>query len=370
MNGYDRQSVSSLQMGMLLFVYVTGSAIINVPGPLISEAWGGVWISLLISATLGMLLLACLLFLNRAEPELSYVECSRKALGNVATALLSVVTLSFLFHIATGIVVDVGLFMTSSMLRETPYSVFTLSIFALAAVTARCGLEVMARMFTFILILILPLTLIVLALAFPNYHAANLLPIFPYGVRPIWHGAYFSFGFPYQEIFVFGMLLRHIRPADRRKAVRTLPVGLALCTLLLILASLCTLMVFGPLAAENKYSLFELARIIEAFQIIQRIESVIGMSLIAGSYMKVSLTLYVMAHFIADLCKLKDARPIMMPLALIGFLNTIVSFDSSAEWVEIVSVVHPLWGFFAFTVPLLLTVAATAIRRRAGARAA
>ncbi|MBB6735199.1 GerAB/ArcD/ProY family transporter [Cohnella zeiphila] len=362
--------ISAFQMSLLLFAFMTGSAIINIPGPIISEAFGGAWISLLFSGAAGLLLLGCLLFLHRAEPDLSYVECSKKALGTAVTFALSVMTVPFLLHIVTGIVIDVGLFMNSSMLRETPNTVFNLAIFAIAALTARAGIEVMARMFALILMLIIPLTVIVLALAIPNYQFANLLPVFPYGWRPIWHGAYSSFGFPFEEIFVFGMLLKYTRKEDRTFLGRSLAKGFSSCILFLILSTLCTLMLFGPLAPIKKYSLFELARIIEAFEIIQRIESVIGMSLIAGSYMKESIALFVLAHFVSDLFKLKDARAIMMPLALIGFLNSLVSYDSNTEWIEIVNVMHPLWAFGGFTLPLLLTAALIGIkRRRSGARA-
>lgn len=61
----DKQTVSAFQMGVLFFVFMTGSSIINIPGALIGKANNGAWLSLLLSGGIGFLILACILFLHR-----------------------------------------------------------------------------------------------------------------------------------------------------------------------------------------------------------------------------------------------------------------------------------------------------------------
>ena len=76
----------------------------------------------------------------------------------------------------------------------------------------------------------------------------------------------------------------------------------------LCISTICTIMLFGPLAGVKKYSLYELARTVDVQEIITRIESVIGMSLIAGSYMKATIMLYVISLYVSQLFKFKDYK--------------------------------------------------------------
>ncbi len=164
-----QETVSPQQMGVLFFAFMTGSSIINIPSPLIGKAGNGAWLSLLISGGISMGLLGCMLYLHRRYPDLTFVEYSRKLIGAWPTAIMSVLPLSMMMQMLTGIVLDIGLFMRSSMLRETPTYAFTSLIYMVAALSARAGIEVIARMFLLIMILIASFISAVLLLAFENY---------------------------------------------------------------------------------------------------------------------------------------------------------------------------------------------------------
>lgn len=358
------ETISPMQMGILFFTYMTGSSIINIPSPLIGKAENGAWLSLLISGAVGMALLGCMLYLHARFPNLSFVEYSRKLIGTWPTIIISVLPLSFMLHMLTAIVLDISLFMKSAMLRETPTYAFTSLVYMVAALTVRAGLEVMARMFTIIMVLVVISVSAVLLLAFEDYSPGNLVPLMPQGILPVLNGAFFSYGFPYAEVFLFAMILRNVHKSSKSGLNRNMLLSLLLNIFTLCISTACTIMLFGPLSGIKKYSLYELARTVEVQEIITRIESVIGMSLIAGSYMKTTITLYVLCLFLTHLLKLKDYRTLVMPISLIAFLNTLVGFQSDMQWVEIVSIVHPLWVTFAYTIPLLLVTAVAAIRNR------
>ncbi|MDQ0062597.1 GerAB/ArcD/ProY family transporter [Paenibacillus harenae] len=361
------ETISAQQLGVLFFTFMTGSSIINIPAPLIGKADNGAILSLLISGAMGMALLGCMLYLHARFPAMSFVEYSRKLIGVWPTIIISVLPLSFMMHMLTAIVLDIGLFMRSSMLRETPIYAFTSLIYMVSALTVRAGLEVMARMFTIIMILVVLFVSSVLLLAMEDYNPGFLVPVMPEGIQPVLNGAFFTFGFPYAEVFLFAMLFHFVRKQSNKQANsglnRHMFLSLLMNILTLCISTACTIMLFGPLAGIKKYSLYELARTVEVQEIITRIESVIGMSLIAGSYMKTTITLYVLCLYVTHLFKLKDYRTIVMPITLIAFLNTLVGFESDMQWVEIVSIVHPLWDTFAFAVPLLLLTVIAAFRK-------
>lgn len=360
----DKEQISHIQIGVLLFVFMTGSSIINIPGPLIGMAGNGAWISLLISGAVGFAMLGMLLFLSGRYPGLSYVDYSRKLIGKLPTLVLGLLSLTFMLQILSAMVLDVGLFMVSSMMRETPTYVFTSLILLIAALTARAGIEVIARMFVFLVLLTAIFLFSTLLFAIPDYIPSQLLPVFPKGIKPVLHGAYFSFGFPYAEVFVFGLLIPFVAPKNRKKVPASMLYALSFNVFTLCAATISGIMVFGPFAGDVPYVLFAMARLVEFQEIVQRIESIIGMSLILGSYMKTTITLYAISHFVGRLFKLKDDSVLVMPIALLSFFTGMVTYDGPSGWGAVVTSVHPLWATAAFVGPLTLLAIMAAFRKK------
>lgn len=351
-----KETVSPVQMSTLFFSFMTGSAIINIPGPLVGVAKNGAWLSLLISCVFGFLILACILYLHEKYPGYTYIDYAKKILGPWLTALLSVPFILYMCQMASGIVLDAGLFLSTTMMKRTPIFVFNAFTFTLIAFTVRAGIEVMVRMFTNLILIMLFFVFIVMLLSIPNYHPDYIMPIMPDGIKPVLHGAYFSFGFPYAEAFLFAMLLPFVKknPDNKNSLNRWMFIALLLNTLILISSVICVIFVAGSVAGDVKYSLYLVARLIDFQDIIQRIESIIGMTLIAGSYMKATVALFVLNLTLTRLFGLQDDRLLIFPLALINLFLSVVMYDSEIQWYEIVSNIWPLWNGVAGFVPLLL----------------
>ncbi|CAM4009005.1 spore germination protein [Paenibacillus alkaliterrae] len=360
----NRESITAGQMSLLFFTFMTGSSIINIPAPLIAFAKNDAWLSLIISGTIGGLLLSCVLYLNKQYPGLTFVEYSRKAVGTWITYLLSIPFVSFLFHMCAGIVIDVDLFMTSSLMDETPMYIFSFIVLLAAAITAQAGIEAMARMFIIIITVMLCFVVIIFLLALPDYHPDQLLPIMPQGIKPVLHGAYFSYGFPYAEVIVFVMLLSFVRKTNSKELNKSMYMALVMNGVILIISVVCTIMMFGPMAGERKYSLYQFARIIQAVDIIERIESIIAMALIAGSYMKATITLYALTLAMSQLLRLRDNRILMFPIALIIVLLTLLLSEGMTKWEETVATIHPLYVSISYVFPVLLLTLVTWIKSK------
>lgn len=359
-----REQISSGQMSVIFFCFMTGSSIVNIPGPLIGYAKNGAWISLLISISIGIVILACLLYLYRRFPNLTFIEYSNALVGKWITVLLAIPFISFQFHMASGIVLDIGLFMTTSMMRQTPIILFIFLLFIVVALTVRSGIEAMARMFSIPIISVLLSIIIILVLSIPNYQLEHLVPLMPDGIKPVVLGAYLSYGFPYVEIVLMAMLLpfaRREKPANLSKGMY---VALLVNGFFLIAVTLCTILVFGPMAGERLYSMFEVARIVDLLEVIQRIESLVGISLIMASFMKASITLFILNLTFTKLFNLQDERILIFPLALSCFLFAMMQIEQGqATWVASVTAIHPLWGTIAYLLPLLVVLGAATIRK-------
>lgn len=163
-------------MAVLLYVFLTGAAVIYVPGPLIGIAGAGAWISLLLSGAIGFIILMMLFYLSRRFPGRDYIDYSRALIGNVMTMLFGLAAISYLLPMQASIIEGVGLFMVSAMMRETPLYLFSSLVFLIAACTARAGIEIIARMFSLIMLVTTFFIIIVLVFALPEYQPEQLLP--------------------------------------------------------------------------------------------------------------------------------------------------------------------------------------------------
>ncbi len=158
---------------------------------------------------------------------MTFIEYSKAMVGNWITVLLAIPFISFQFHMTSGIVLDIGLFMTSSMMRQSPLYLFVLLVFVVVALTVRSGIETMARMFIVPIVSVLLFVIIILVLSYPNYEVEHLRPIMPLGIKPVVLGAYFSYGFPYVEIVLMAMILPYVRKEKPATSVERHVYGLA-----------------------------------------------------------------------------------------------------------------------------------------------
>lgn len=356
--------ISSSQMVFLFFIFMTGSSIVNVPGPVITMAQNGAWISLLCTLFIGGIFLAVLFVLHRLRHDFTLVEFSYHSLGKILTVFVVVPVIIYLLIMVTWIVMGVGGFMSSSTMRDTPEYVFHFFIFLTVALTVRAGIEVMARMFVMFTILVVFFVVIVLVLSMGYYDVDNLFPIMPDGIKPILHGGYFTLGFPYSEVLVFAMLLPFTRLTEKHHLYRKMYFALGLNGLILIVTTVCSIMAFGPISGELRYPIFAVSRLIDFADFLQRIESMVGLSLITSSYMKATIVMFALNQTIVRLCKIKDEKILVFPLTLVCFFLSNTMYDSQAAYGEAVNSIWTLLNIFFLILPCFVVTIASLLRLR------
>ncbi|MCU6793319.1 spore germination protein [Paenibacillus sp. WQ 127069] len=358
-----QETISPIQTVLLFLAGMTGSSIVLIPGPLTGAARNGAWLSLLFAFLVGMILLACILYLHHCYPGLSLIEYSRQAIGSGLSLLFAVPFILTLFWQESAIVMEIGDFFKSTMMKNTPTSFINAMFFITIGLTARAGIEVMARMFVVLLFIMFGFIFVVWVLVAPYYHFEYVLPIMPDGIKPILHGAYISLGFPYVEIVIYSMLLPSTRPQASQKLGKYMFGALAINGVTLIISILVSIMVFGPVAGDLKYSLYQLARLIFIEEIIERIESVIGISLIAGSFMKASIVLFILAKAMSQVFRITNYRLLILPIALIALLLSVTMYSNGAAFNEDGYTVWPLTDSLVYALPTLLIVIVTLLKK-------
>ncbi|WP_349408333.1 endospore germination permease [Pseudalkalibacillus sp. SCS-8] len=348
------ETIGNWQMIILFQAFITGSSIINIQGPLIGIAKNGAWISILIINAVSFLILALVLRLYEKYPSKSYIQYSRDLLGLPLALCLGVPFLFLLYHITGNITYGMGQFFTTSMMKSTPLYVFHFLILMVAGLTVRAGIEVIARMFNGLLFFVLFIIFLIFVLNITHYHPEFLLPIVPEGWKPVFHGAYVGFGFPYMDIMYFAMVLPFLKREHDKPFKRWMYGGLLFNGMVLAFTVVTSIMILGPIAMNEKFPIYQAAKIIEIGEIIQRIESVFGMALIIGSYMKITLMLFIINEVMTQLFNLADKRAFVFPNALLVFLLSLTMYENEVELGESGAIMETILAFFLAFIPLVI----------------
>ncbi|WP_413376373.1 GerAB/ArcD/ProY family transporter [Alkalihalobacillus sp. 1P02AB] len=362
--GKDKESVSDRQMSFLFISFLLGSAIVNIPSPLVNRAGNMAWLSLIIAFLISIPLLLSILFLHRQSAEKTFVEHSRKTLGNFGTGLIVIPICIMLFLMITYIMFDVGLFLNNTLMLETPASIVHLFLYMVSALTVYAGIEVMGRMFTILFVFMIGAFILFLLLIMPQLQPDYLLPLFSDGLKPIFHGVYVNYGFPYAEVAIFALLLSFTHSDKKKGLKKAMFRALMLQGLFLMMAILLTIMVLGPTGADIKYSLFYIATLIDIKEVFTGVEAIVAMTWILGSYMKGTIALFALNFTFSQLLKLKDERMLIFPIALCSFFLSISTFDHEREFHVAVSTVYPLLITVIAVLPILFVVAMTFLRQK------
>ncbi|WP_335871839.1 GerAB/ArcD/ProY family transporter [Bacillus sp. 2205SS5-2] len=350
----EKEIISKPQMFMLFLAFITGSAIINIQGLLIGIAGNGAWVSLLIANTFGFLILSLVLILHEKYPNLSFIEYSQALVGKWVTWLIGIPLLLLLFLISANITNAMGFFFTTSMMRETPIYIFQFSILFVGCLTVKAGIEVMARMFQTLLSLIFLIVLVILTLNYVHYKPEFLLPVIPNGWKPVFHAAYVGFGFPYMDILYFTMILPYMSREKNQKFKSLMFLGLFINGIILAITIVASIMILGPIVSNEKFPLFQAARMVELGELIQRIEFIFGIALIIATYMKITMMIYIINEVMCQLFFITSKQSFIFINTLLILLLSLTIYKNDVELSENGIIMEPLLTFFIGFIPLLL----------------
>ena len=218
MKAVGKQSISAGQLAILYLSFMTGSSIVYIPNPMTQIAGNMAWLSIIAAALLGMLLLGCVLYLFRCYPDAAYPDYLSQVYGRWIAAFFILLLILMLYLMLSYIVLGIGNFFLNTMMVETPLYVFNGLTIITAAYTVHAGIEVMGRMFFPLVCSMLVFVYLIVCFAAPVARIETLLPFFQDGLKPILHGVYFSFGFPFAELFLFSVILPFVKKEERKHA--------------------------------------------------------------------------------------------------------------------------------------------------------
>jgi spore germination protein KB len=360
-----QEKIANRQLFNIFFIMRTTIVISILPVLTIGQARQDAWLAAVITFFLSAVFIWLLGRLALNFPDQSIIQYSKELLGKWPGGLLSLFFLSaFLLMGFTDLRVYSEVLRTV-FLPETPLIVVLGSMVFIAVVVCYAGLEPLGRMAD----LIFPVfTLAVLfTLLFPILEAdfSNLRPVLYHGWRPVLHAALTPTGIAAQYANLALLVPSVNQP---RKALQAALNSLLGASIILALAAVVVVALLGAEeGAHAAFPVFKMIRAIRLSEFLERIEIVTIFPWGLGLFVTLAVNLYSLAKGLAQLCRLQDYRPLLLPLAVIISTLALQGYSDSFELRQFFQpqVIAPFL-FFVLLFPVAILWIAYFFRRKKG----
>ncbi|ASF41157.1 spore gernimation protein [Halobacillus halophilus] len=346
----DNQTISARQYMFLVIFFIIGSSILIVPTPLAAQGKQDAWMSVILSILVGVILVMFLNKIGSLSSGKTFVQAAIFVFGNWAGRLFCIFYLSFLYILASLVLRNIGDFMTTQIIPETPLQ-FTHTLFLLVIIAGTyLGIESIARsseiFMPWMIILLIFLTISMM----PQINMGQLKPMFGNGVLPIISSSSIVIGTPLLEMVALLMIFPYVK--EEKKAKRAWILGTIIGGgVLFLITTLCLLVLGSDLTALNAYPTYRIGQKINIAGFLEGLEIIIAIIWMLTIFFKLIILYYATSVGIAQFLTLKDHRPLVLPLGMGMVVLSIIAYPDVAYFETFVGEV---WLSYSLTHGLIL----------------
>lgn len=353
----DKVKITNHQLFALTASFVCGSSILVASASTAGLAKQDAWISMLLSAVLGLFEVGLICFLWSHYPDMTYVEMIKQIFGKWIGSIIAGGFVFFCLLSTSQIVWYLGNFMTIHIMPETPIYFINMVFLTTTAIALLYGLEAIARSYEIFIQFVSVLFILSILLVLPNAKMENLLPLFEKGAIPILKGAFFLTSF----LIFPAVLLLMVFPTNAdntKKAKNSFLKGYLWGEFLVFISIIVTISVLGStITAASQYPVFILTKGINLGTIFTRLEFIIAAVWIITLLSRAILYFYAGFIGFAQLLGLKDHKKIILPLALIILVISGIAFKDViylSDWDTFIW--PPFAATFGLALPMVMVV--------------
>jgi len=357
------ERISGRQFALMAAYVAIGDSMLVLPSIPINDAQQNAWISALVGLAAGMMVVWLLSAAGRLYPHLTLVQAAEQLLGKWTGKAVSALFVVYLFLSIGAHTREIGDFLTTQMMPETPIQAIHIMYAGILAMAARLGLETIARtgefFFSFFIVFLAAFILFLI----PDIKLNNLLPVLDGGIKPILRGSITMTAYPFMELAVLLMAIPAVRKPQAVHAnfMRGAFMGGAVVLLIILLS----ILVLGPdYATRSIYPSYALAKKINVGRFFQRLEVILAFMWLLTSFIKSAIFFKVLQTAIAQTAGLRTDKRLELPLGMLVVFFSLIISSNISDFHE----ADLYWPYmdmtFSVILPLVL-LAAYAIRRAA-----
>ncbi|MFF6014601.1 endospore germination permease [Lysinibacillus fusiformis] len=349
----EKEVISSRQFTIITFLLSIGTAILIIPSSIASSSKQDAWIAASIGVVLSLLVVKLFVTLGDQTPTLNFIEANEKLLGRFFGKITVVCFLSLTLFAGGELLYFIGTFMKTEVMPETPTMAFALLFIIIIMYATYLGIENFARSAEILFPMFVLIFIFFVVSITPQIKFENIQPIMEASKTSILYSI-----IRFISVFSFSLvMLLMIYPASvnvQQSSKKGFYIGMLLGGFVLVTLITLSILVLGPAnTASRSFPSYALAQRISIGNFLQRIEIIMAFMWIVSIFIRTFMYFYTTVVGIAQIMKLKDHRPLILPMGIIMVgLSQIVHPD----------IVHSniyndeIWPIYAFVCTILLPI--------------
>lgn len=356
------EQISPLQLGVLLYLSVIGTAFLIMPGAATVTAGSDMWIMPILASVGGFVPVWAAGQLHRLYPGRHFLGAMEQALGKTPGRTLAWLFLLFHIHICGATLRDYSEFVAGNFFEKTPLVVIVASMVLVCALAVKSGAETIARCAQIFLPVVLSLLLINIVLLIPDMDTSQVLPVLRNGALPLAKGMVVVQGW-----FVQFIMISFLLPSVAGGGVRAGYWSVLAAALTMVVINLTVLFLFGINASQFYYPFLMASRFIRVADFIEHVEAMVMTSWVLGTFARISLFYYTAAVGAAHCAGVKNFRLLVYPVGLLLVVSAFWVAPSMQALLNFISTWGNLYIMSGYVLlPALIAVVALLRRGRAG----
>ncbi|TJY41288.1 spore gernimation protein [Cohnella pontilimi] len=351
----EEEKIGSRQLAVLVVMFTVGTSMLLVPGELAAEAKQDAWIASILGVGLGLLSVLLFWKLGDRFPDRTAAEYSELLLGKWLGKAMSVLFFSFCFMLSAVLLRDVGEFVSTQVLTETPIEFVHLLFLLIVVLGVRLGLAPIGRAAEIFFPWMVLLFLVVVGFLWPYAKIENLKPLMEDGFKPVLLGGVQMFTL--QEYVIFLMILPFVDNIHKRGSAML--KGALVGGALVVIVTLDCILVLGPnVTTLYVYPAYVLAQKIDIGEFLSRIQIVVAGMWFLTIYFKTAVSFYASVVSLGQTLRLREHRTLVLPLAAVMLAIANIAYPNMTYYVDFYRNVWIPYGLVFMVVPpvILLTV--------------
>ncbi|MCT4508897.1 MAG: endospore germination permease [Tepidibacter sp.] len=345
----NRKVVSDKQAIYLISILLIGSSSIMVMG---IQAKKDAWLSILLGMLLAFPITLIYARLHSIFPKNNLFDIAEICFGKFIGKIICLLYVWFTLHNASLILENIGSFINTVSLDETPILVPKIFMTILCVIIVKQGIVIISDWVEFFFPVIIFLLGVLFILLVPKMDINNILPILNNGLKPILGGAISVFSFPFAETYVFTMIFYNME--NKKSPYKVYLYGLLMGGFIMCSIALTNLLLLGEyIVSLSYYPTYLAAERINFFNTIQRIEVLIAIVLILGAFAKISIFLFASCKGLAKVFNLTNYKFIVFPM---GLMIIVATYFQNHNTMEIFEFANNIWPFYSSIFEVILPV--------------
>ncbi|MBH0230383.1 GerAB/ArcD/ProY family transporter [Halobacillus yeomjeoni] len=346
----DNQTISPRQFMFLVIFFTIGSSILIVPGPVTAQAKQDSWMSIILSIVIGMGLIVLYNKIGELSAGKTFIEAFNDVFGNWVGRIFSSFYLVFVYILAALVLRNIGDFMTSQIMPETPLQFTHILFFVVVLGGTLLGIEVIGRSSEIFMPWMILLLLFLFLFSSPQISMDNFKPILGDGLPPMLSASKVMVSSPILEMVALLMIFPYVKELKQTKKGWIIG-GVIGGSVLLGITSLCILVLGSDLTIMNTYPTYRIGEKISVAGFLEGLEIFIAIIWMMTIFFKLIVLYYASTVGFAQFLSLDDYRPLVLPLGMGTIILSIISYPDVAYFE---SFVGEIWFSYALSIGFIL----------------